>query len=140
MLPQELPAIRSSFEMWKEDGVLHLHLRDGAVLNGQSMFELLRLASALDPAARAPLLAVCGMEVHVREEAMVALRRACKVPGRCVAIHTSDLQFRLTTELFRKVYAPPFQIKAFGMHDEARRWLRERMQLQVIAPPRLSCS
>ena len=120
--------------------MLHLRLHDRAVLNGHSMLELLRLASALDPAARAPMLAVCGMDVQVLEEAMVALCRACKAPGRCVAVHTSDLQFRLTTELFRKAYAPPFPIKAFGMHDEARRWVRERMQLQVIGSPRLSCS
>ena len=120
--------------------MLHLRVRDRAVLEARHMFELLRLASALDPSASAPLLVVCGPQVSVQEDAMRVLRRGCKLPGRCMAILTSDLEFRLTTEVFRKAYAPPFPLKAFSMKEDAWRWLRERMQLKALETQQMPCS
>ncbi|MFN9324047.1 MAG: hypothetical protein ACK6A5_01525 [Flavobacteriales bacterium] len=55
MLTREKPAFQSPFELWKEEGILHLVLAVGANMKVRDMKELIRLISALDTSRSAPV-------------------------------------------------------------------------------------
>jgi hypothetical protein len=129
MLTWEKPAFQSPFELWKEDGILHLVLAVGANMRVRDMKELIRLVAALDTTRSAPVLLVYPERVVVEEPARELLRRVCSAQGHPVALFTTDLQGRLQGELFRRVHKPAFPFRVFGWREEAYRWARERRQL-----------
>ncbi len=139
MLARERPVFDCPFELWREDGVLHLVLRNGSELDIRNLKELMRLIAAMDPDGRAPVLMECRDEVHVEEDARVLLCRACGKQGHPVALFTTDLQCRLQGELFKQVQRPAFPFRVFGWRDEALRWVRERRQLTVLGTPHAPC-
>jgi len=139
MVPVERSAFGSSFELWREDGVLHLVLAKGACLDAQGMKELLRLAAVLDPEAHAPVLVECGEQVIVPEDARMLMQRSCTGAQRSVAFVTTDLEMRLQGELFKRLQRPRFPFRVFGWREDAWRWVRERKQLRDLKLAR-SCS
>jgi len=132
MIPMERSNFGSSFEMWRQDGVLHLVLAKGACLDLQGMKELLRLAAVLDPQAGTSVLVECGEQVTIPEEARMLMRRSCKDPQRSVAFVTSDLEMRLQGELFKRLQGPRFPFRVFSWREDAVRWVRERKQLRDL--------
>ncbi len=132
MLSWEKRAFRSPFELWKDDGILHLVLSPGATMRTRDMKELIRLISALDPTRRSPVLLEYPAGVVVQEEARQLLRRVCGAQGHPVAFFTTDLQARLQGVLFKQVHQPAFPFRVFGWREEAYRWARERRQLTEL--------
>jgi hypothetical protein len=132
MLSWEKPAFRSAFELWKDDGVLHLILSPGAIMRTRDMKELIRLISAIDPTRRSPVLLEYCAGVVVQEEARQLVLRVCSAQSHPVAFFTTDLQARLQGVLFRQVHQPTFPFRVFGWREEAYRWARERRQLTEL--------
>ncbi|MEX1131935.1 MAG: hypothetical protein WEC15_01815 [Flavobacteriales bacterium] len=132
MVHVERSAFGSSFELWREDGVLHLVLAKGACLDTQGMKELLRLAAVLDPEAHASVLVECGEQVIVPDDARMLMQRSCTGAQRAVAFVTTDLEMRLQGELFKRLQRPRFPFKVFGWREDAWRWVRERKQLRDL--------
>lgn len=132
MVPVERSVFGSSFELWREDGVLHLVLAKGACLDTQGMKELLRLAAVLDPRANASVLVECGERVIVPEDARMLMQRSCTGAQRAVAFVTTDLEMRLQGELFKRLQRPSFPFRVFGWREDAWRWVRERKQLRDL--------
>lgn len=136
MLSWEKPAFGSPFELWREDGVVHLVVAEGARVRLGDMKELVRLVAALDPTGSAPVLMECRERATVDDSARELLRRLCRTDGNPVAFFTHDLDCRLQGEIFKRVQRPAFQFRVFGWRDEACRWVRERCQLNELAPKR----
>jgi len=132
MLSWERPAFGTSFELWREDGILHLVFRAGARITTQEMKELLRLSAALDPADQAPVLVECQEQVVVEERATTLLRKACVSSQRSVALLTQDLDVRLQGEVFKRLQRPSFPFRLFAWREDAHRWVRERKQLAEL--------
>lgn len=133
MLRWERPAFGSSFELWREDGVLHLVFTAGARITTHEMKELLRLSAAMDPADQAPVLVECREQVVVEERATALLRRACSTSKRSVALLAQDLDVRLQGEVFKRLQRPSFHFRLFAWREDAYRWVRERKQLSELA-------
>ncbi|MEZ4807462.1 MAG: hypothetical protein R2815_08290 [Flavobacteriales bacterium] len=129
MLAWEKPAFGSPFELWREDGLLHLVLAKGARLTSRDMKELIRLIAAMDPDGKAPVLMEFPEMAQVDEPARELLRRACGANGHPIAFFTHDLECRLQGELFKRVQRPRFPFRVFGWRNDAVRWARERRQL-----------
>lgn len=128
MFTAALPVPGSSFELWRDEGVLHLTLAKGARLSSREMKELLRLVAALDPGGSTPVLVACGEQVVVDEGARLLLRKSCDAPVRSVALFTTDLEMRLQGELFKRLQRPVFPFRVFGWREDAWRWVCERRQ------------
>ena len=126
------PAFDSPFELWKEDGFLHLVLANGAQVGVPQMKEMVRLIGAMDPSGHAPVMLEYNAQVAVTEDARKLLRRVCGAQGHPVALYTTDLECRLQGELFKQVHRPAFPFRVFGWREEAFRWARERVQLSEI--------
>lgn len=132
VLNWERPVFDNPFELWKEDGILHLVLAKGAQFGISNMKEVLRLIRALDQTGKAPVMLEYGAQVVVAEDARKLLRRVCGAQGHPVALYTTDLECRLQGELFKQVHRPAFPFRVFGFREEAFRWARERVQLSEI--------
>lgn len=132
MFASERPVFGTSFELWREDGILCLALAPGAMLRVQEMKELLRLVATLDASASAPVLIDCAEQVQVDLEARHLMRRSCVQAPRPVALLTTDLDMRLQGEVFRRMEKPSYPFRIFGRREDAWRWLRERQQLKHI--------
>ena len=132
VLNWERPAFDNPFELWKEDGILHLVLAKGGQLGVPQMKEVVRLIRALDSTGTAPVMLEYGAQVVVNEDARKLLRRVCRVHGHAIALYTTDLECRLQGELFKQVHRPAFPFRVFGFREEAFRWVRERVQLSEI--------
>lgn len=136
MLAWEKPAFGSPFELWREDGILHLVLAKGARMSIGDMKEMIRLIAAMDPEGRSPVLLEYPEGVQVEESARDLLRRVCGAQGHPVAFFTHDLNSRLQGELFKRMHKPSFPFRVFSWRDEACRWVRERRQLVELAERR----
>ena len=133
MLQWEGAVFESPFELWREEGVLHLVLAKGARMRITDMKELIRLIAALDRHGKAPVLIDHPSGVRIDEDARRLLVRVCGRQGHPVAVYTSDHECRRQSELFHRVHRPSFPFRVFGWRTEAFRWARERRQLQAIA-------
>jgi len=132
MLSWEKPAFSSPFELWKEDGILHLVLAKGAVMTTRDMKEVIRLIAALDRSGKAPVMLEYPEGVSVDPPARALLRRVCGSQGHPVAFLTTDLNSRLQGDMFRTVERPAFPFRVFCWREEAYRWVRERRQLTEL--------
>lgn len=132
MLMWQRPAFDSAFELWREDGVLHLVLAKGAQVAVPHMKEIIRLIGAMDPTGNVPVMLEYNAKVVVNEDARRLLKRVCGAQGHPVALYTADLECRLQGEVFKRVHRPAFPFRVFGWRDEAFRWARERVQLHEI--------
>ena len=128
----ERPAFDSPFELWREEGFLHLVLARSAQVGVPQMKEMIRLIGVMDPTGRAPVMLEYNALVAVTEDARKLLRRVCGAQGHPVALYTTDLECRLQGELFKQVHRPVFPFRVFGRREEGFRWARERVQLSEI--------
>lgn len=128
MIDRGTSAFKSPFELWREDGVLHLVLAPGAVMQMRDMKEVLRVIGALDPSGHAPVLLDYPDRFAVRAEAGELLRRVCGVHGHPVAFLTRDPLSRQQGERFLRLKRPAFPFRIFDDHAKAYVWARERMQ------------
>ena len=132
MLAWEGPVFEQPFELWKEEGVLHLVLAQGGLVRVQDMKEFIRLVAALDPDGRSPVLMELAPAVVVEEPARQLLRRVCGKQGHAVALLAVDAGGRAQAELFKHLERPAFPCRVFSFREEAARWTRERPQLAVL--------
>lgn len=132
MLQWEAPVFGPPFELWRDDGTLHLVLADGARLRTTDMKELIRLIAAMDRAGRTPVMIDHAPGVFVDDDARHLLTRVCRAQGHPVAVYTTDPQCRRQLELFRELHRPRFPFRLFERREDAWRWVRERRQLAVL--------
>lgn len=130
MFQWEPPVFEQPFELWREDGVLHLVLADGARMGTREMKEVLRLIGAMDRAGSAPVVIDHAPGVLVDDNARRLLARVCRAQGHPVVVHSADDRTRDELERFRAVYRPQFPFKVCAARQEAWRWARERQQLR----------
>jgi hypothetical protein len=128
----EKPVFGPPFELWKESGILHLALAEGASVQVGHMKEFVRLVAALDPAGVSPVVMELAPDVVVEEQARQLLRRVCGAQGHAVAIVTVDPTVRAQAELFKHMERPAFPFRVFALRDEGYTWARERCQLKVL--------
>lgn len=132
MLQWEPPAFEQPFELWRDDGVLHLVLVEGAQLKAKVMKEMIRLVAALDSTGGVPVLIDHAPGVAVDESARQLLVRVCRAQGHPVAVYTTSQQCRSQLEFFRQVHRPRFPFRVFDSRNEAWRWARERLQIEAV--------
>jgi len=131
MFEPDVPALRSSFELWREEGVIRLVMAPGTDMQVRDMKELLRLVRALDPASKAPLLLECD-GCLVRPEALALLRRVRQAYALPVALCTRDPLVRYRAAQLGDAHGSSFQFKLFEDRSQALVWARERVQLVEI--------
>ena len=136
MLQWEAPAFDSPFELWREDGVLHLVLAKGGRMRVAHMKEILRLIAALDRGGRVPVMIDHAHGVVVEEDARRLLTRACCSQGHPLAVYSTDRECRDQLDVFRTVHRPAFPFRVFERREEAFRWARERRQLSALKTDR----
>ncbi|MCC6541221.1 MAG: hypothetical protein IT225_03265 [Flavobacteriales bacterium] len=125
MLPP-LPAFEQPFELWREDGSLHLVLAPGAQLDPQHMKEFIRLVGALDPAGTCPVIMEFPAHVAVTDEARALLRRVCGAQGHAVALVATHASSRAQAEVFKHVERPAFPFRIFNDRKAAETWAHQR--------------
>lgn len=129
----EQPAFGQPFELWREDGILHLVLAKGAQVRVHDMKEFIRLVAALDRTGKAPVLMEYAEQVVVEERARALLRRVCGAHGHPVALLAEHATGRAQAELFKHLERPAFPFRVFVLRASAHRWARERCQLAEFA-------
>lgn len=132
MLQWEPPAFEQPFELWRDEGVLHLVLLEGAQLQPKVMKEMIRLMAAMDATGRVPVLIDHAPGVAVDDSARALLVRVCRAQGHPVAVYTANPQCRGQLEFFRQVHRPRFPFRVFDSRNEAWRWARERLQIEAV--------
>lgn len=133
MLSWEKPAFDQPFELWRDEGVLHLVLASGAHVRVEHMKEFIRLVAALDRSGRAPVVMEYPQHVIIDERARALLRRVCGAHGHPVSLFASHFSSRAQAELFKHVERPAFPFRVFTVREAAFRWARERRQLGLLA-------
>lgn len=128
----ERPPFDHPFELWREDGVLHLVLAKGAQVRVPDMKEFIRLVAALDRTGRAPVVMEYAENVMVEDTARALLRRVCGAQGHPVALFAADANGRTQAELFKHIERPSFPFRVFVLREAALRWARERRQLAEL--------
>jgi len=132
MLEHERTTFEPPFELWREDGVLHLVMAKGARVQVRDMKEFIRLVAALDRTGRSPVLMEYAQHVVVEDGARALLSRVCGAQGHPVALFAMDHSSRSQAELFKHVERPAFPFRVFGHRQDAFRWARERRQLAEL--------
>lgn len=132
MLAWEKPAFDQPFELWREEGVLHLVLAKGARVQTAHMKEFIRLVAAMDRSGQAPVMIEYPEHVAVDERARALLRRVCGAHGHPVALFAPHHSSRAQAELFKHVERPAFPFRVFDVRDVAYRWARERRQMSAL--------
>ncbi len=132
MLDRERTTFDPPFELWREDGLLHLVTAKGARVQVRDMKEFIRLVGALDRTGRSPVLMEYAEHVIVEDRARALLRRVCGAQGHPVALFANDPTSRNQAELFKHVERPAFPFRVFALREEAFRWARERRQLAEL--------
>ena len=133
MLMQERTRFEPPFELWREDGLLHLVLAKGARVQVRDMKEFIRLVAALDGSGSSPVLMDYAEQVVVEDPARVLLRRVCGAQGHPVALFATDPNSRAQAEVFKHVERPAFPFRVFAQREAALSWARERRQLAELA-------
>ncbi|MBP7156059.1 MAG: hypothetical protein KBA60_08630 [Flavobacteriales bacterium] len=126
------PVFDQPFELWREDGVLHLVLGMGAQVRISDMKEFIRLVAALDRSGNSPVLIEHARGANVAEDARMLLRRVCGAQGHPVGLLAMDPEGRAQAEIFKILERPAFPFRVFARRDEAWRWVRERRQLAAL--------
>jgi hypothetical protein len=130
MFQWEPPVFEQPFELWRDEGVLHLVLADDARMGTREMKEVLRLIRAMDREGQSPVVIGHAPGVTVADDARRLLARVCRAQGHPVVVHCADARTRDELERFRAVYRPQFPFKVCAHLNEAWRWARERQQLR----------
>lgn len=133
MIQWEPPVFDSPFELWREEGLLHLVLAKGGRVSVRHMKEMIRLIAALDRSGRAPVMIDHAPGVVVEEPARALLTRVCRHQGHPVGVYSTDPACRNQLDVFRQVHRPAFPFRVFENREEAYRWARERRQLATFA-------
>ena len=120
------PAFAQTFELWKEDGILHLTVAANARVDVGHMKEFIRLVAALDRSGKAPVVMGHSANVVVSPMARGLLRRVCGANGHPVALVVLDRTSQAQAELFLHVERPAFPFKVFHDPALALRWARSR--------------
>lgn len=132
MLAWEPPVFDHPFELWRDDGVLHLVLADGAHLTPRVMKEMIRLVAVMDATAASPVLIDHAPGVVVEDAARALLVRVCRAQGHPVAVYSASRACRHQLLLFKQVQRPRFPFRVFESRQEAWRWVREYKQMELV--------
>jgi len=128
----EPPVFRPPFELWRDDGVLHLSLTEGARLSVKVMKEMVRLVAAIDRVGRTPVLIDHAPGATVDDDARALLVRVCRAQGHPVVVYSANQHCRAQVEFFLQVHRPRFPLRVFASRKDASRWAREFQQVEVI--------
>lgn len=132
MLAWEPSVFDHPFELWRDDGVMHLVLADGARLSPRVMKEMIRLVAAMDASGASPVLIDHAPGVAVDDDARALLVRVCREHGHPVAVYSANRACRDQLLLFKQVQRPRFPFRVFESRQEAWRWVRECKQLELV--------
>jgi hypothetical protein len=128
----QAPVFEQPFELWRDEGVLHLVLADGARLRMREMKEMLRLIAALDNGGRAPVMIDHAPGASVEDDARALLTRVCRAQGHPVAVYTVSDACQRQLDLFRAVHRPQFPFRVFASRERAWHWACEQRQLGLV--------
>lgn len=121
---QELPvSLSTPYELWREDGVLHLTLNPSARIGLFEIKEVLRLVRAMDPVSNHLVMVHSDGNVSVSSEARILLSRSCNGElRRSVAFVADTLSARITADMFALLNRPKFPFKVVSSAREACKW------------------
>lgn len=122
------------YELWREEGVLHVRLKARTGIDLHAMRDLLRLAQAMDPAGRTPLVVEVREQVRVMPEARTLLVRCSRRRGRPVAFLAAERSDRLQAEFFLRFNRPSFPFRVCHDLEDAADWVLRWTPLPVPPP------
>ncbi|HMQ77488.1 MAG TPA: hypothetical protein PKE21_14790 [Flavobacteriales bacterium] len=111
------------YELWREEGVLRVRLKARTRVDLREMRDLLRLAQAVDPGGRMPLVVELRELVRVAPEARTLLVRCSRLRGRPVAFLAADRSDRLQAEFFLRFNRPTFPFRVCADLEDAADWV-----------------
>ncbi|MBK9274283.1 MAG: hypothetical protein IPM49_07065 [Flavobacteriales bacterium] len=111
------------YELWREEGVLRVRLKARTRVDLREMRDLLRLAQAVDPGGRMPLVVELREQVRVAPEARTLLVRCSRLRGRPVAFLATDRSDRLQAEFFLRFNRPTFPFRVCTDLEDAADWV-----------------
>ena len=119
-------VLNAPFELWREDGVLHLTFNRSARIGMWEIKEILRLVCALDPVSEHPLLVHSDTDANVSNDARSLLMRLCRRNlKRTIGYVANTLSERISGDLFALFLQPNFPFKVFSSEAEAFKWLKK---------------
>jgi hypothetical protein len=110
------------FNVYDEDGVIHLVLGHTDTIDPWVMKEILRALHRVDPVGGAPVMVEQHDVVRMTPDAKFFLARICEQHIRPVAYMAYDLPERIQGEFFLRFHKPRFPFRVFNAHDEALKW------------------
>lgn len=121
------------YELWEQDGVLHLILGNAVPIDAWMMKDILRAVHFLDPVGGEPIMVEQQELVRMSAEAKAFLARVCRSDVRPVAFMAYDLPDRIQGDFFARFHKPSFPFRVFGAREHAREWFnRYATGLRVV--------
>jgi hypothetical protein len=111
------------FEIWREDGVIHLLLTHSSRIDAPVIKEILRVIGAVDPGGRSPVLVEQEDRAVLEEGARSLLHRVHHRPSRPVAFVANDLADRTAGELLGRYFHDRFPFRTFAWKVDALHWV-----------------
>lgn len=123
---KDLSTFGSPFELWREEGIMHLVFSKGSNIGVREVKELVRLFNVMDPTGAFPVMVEQDEQVIIEAEARRMLQRTCRDRTRPVAFLAHDIADRIQGDFFLRFHKPVFPFRVFNIREEAERWARER--------------
>ncbi len=115
--------MNAPYELWREDGILHLILNRTARIGMHEIKEILRIIKALDPVNMHPVMVLSDASANISNDARRLLQRSCRGDlKRSVAYVAGSFSDRISGDLFALVSRPTFPFKLVGTSNDAFKW------------------
>lgn len=122
MLEPNAEPIGAPFEVWEQDGVLHLLLGNAVPIDAWMMKEILRCLHQLDPIGGEPVMVQQREVARMTPDAKSFLVRVCRSELRPVAFIAPDLPDRIQGDFFARFHKPAFPFRVFAVPEHAFDW------------------
>jgi hypothetical protein len=124
-MQHETLILNAPYELWRENGSLHLMLNRSSDLGLLEMKEILRLISALDPDSIRPILVHSQPQAGLSDDARILLQRSCKGNiQRFVAFIGENISTATVGEIQKLKQRCSFPLMEFYSQSDAETWFR----------------
>jgi hypothetical protein len=125
--------ISAPYELWEQDGLLHLVLGNALPIDAWMMKDILRSVNQLDPIGGEPIIVEQMELTRMTADAKTFLVRVCRSNLRPVAFMAYDLPERIQGEFFAQFHRPVFPFRVFAAREHAMAWfMRYATGLRVV--------